>query len=77
MYYENLFNEQYINQKNYQKMQEQQFEIEQQKEIYNMTKALNDFMDSANKIAPQYQQQALETCIATICGRLYGNTEMM
>lgn len=73
MYYQNLFNNQYINQQYYQKLQEQQFQIEQQKEMYNMIKALNDFVDAANKIAPQYQQRAFEACVSTICEKLYGN----
>lgn len=72
MYYQNLFNEQYINQE-LKKMQEQQFHFEQQKEICKMAKSLNDFIDSANKIAPQYQGQALDACIAIIGDKLFGN----
>lgn len=75
MYYQNLFNGQYINQQNYRNVKEQQFQEEQQKEFYNMLKSLNDFMDACNKIAPQYQEQAFNACIAEICGRLYGNNK--
>ena len=49
--------------------------MEQQKEIFNAVKALNDFMDAYNKIAPQYQEQAFNACIAEICGRLYGSNK--
>ncbi len=73
MYYQNLFNEQYINQQNYERMKEQQFQYEQQMEFSKMLKSLNDFIDSTNNIAPQYQQQAFNACIATICSKLYGN----
>lgn len=75
MYYQNLFNEQYINQQNYRNAQEQQFQEEQQKEFYNMLKSLNDFMEACNKIAPQYQEQAFNSCIAEICRRIYGNNK--
>ncbi len=71
MYYQNLFNNQYINLDYYTKLQEQQFQISQQKEIFNMIKALDDFISAANKIAPQYQEQALKECIMYICKRVY------
>ena len=58
MDYQNLFNEQYINQQHYKEIKSKQFSLEQQQEICKMLKALDDFMESASKIAPQYQQQA-------------------
>lgn len=75
MNYQNLFNEQYINQQNYEEIKRKQFYLEQQQEFTKMLKALNDFMDSASKIAPPYQQQAFDACVNTICGRLYGNNK--
>lgn len=75
MNYQNLFNEQYINQQYYEEMKRQQFYSEQQQEFTKMLKALNDFIDSANKIAPQYQQQAFNACVDTICGKLYENNK--
>lgn len=75
MDYQDLFNRQYINQQNYEELKKQQFHMEQQKEIFNAVKALNDFMDACNKIAPQYQEQAFNACIAEICGRLYGSNK--
>ena len=62
MYNENLFNQNYINELLKQRAQiEQQikFEMDQEKEIGNMLKALNDYFDAAQKIAPQYQGQAI------------------
>ena len=75
MYYQNLFNKQYINEQYYEEMKRKQFYSEQQQEFTKMLKALNDFMDSASKIAPQYQQQAFETCVNAICGKLYGKNK--
>jgi len=40
-----------------------------------MLKSLNDFMEACNKIAPQYQEQAFNSCIAEICRRIYGNNK--
>ena len=52
MYNENLFNQNYINELLKQRAQiEQQikFEMDQEKEIGNMLKALNDYFDAAQK----------------------------
>lgn len=75
MDYQNLFNEQYINQQHYEEMKRKQFYSEQQQEFSKMLKALNDFMESAGKIAPQYQQQAFDACVSAICRRVYGNNK--
>ncbi len=75
MDYQNLFNEQYINQQHYEKIKRKQFYSEQQQEFSKMLKALDDFMESAGKIAPQYQQQAFDACISVICKRVYGNNK--
>lgn len=75
MDYQNLFNEQYINQQYYEELKRNQFYSEQQQEFLKMLKALSDFMDSASKIAPQYQQQAFDACVNTICRKLYENTK--
>ncbi len=73
MDYQNLFNEQYINQQHYKEIKSKQFPLEQQQEICKMLKALDDFIESASKIAPQYQQQAFDACISVICKRVYEN----
>lgn len=75
MNYQNLFNKLYINQQYYEELKRNQFYLEQQQEFIKMLKALNDFMDSASKIAPQYQQQAFDACVSAICGKLYGNSK--
>lgn len=75
MNYQNLFNRQYINQQYYEELQRQQFYTEQQQEFAKMLKSLNDFIDSAGKIAPQYQQQAFDACVSTICRRVYDNNK--
>ena len=75
MDYQNLFNEQYINQQHYEEIKSKQFSLEQQQEICKMLKALDDFMESASKIAPRYQQQAFDDCVCLICKRVYGNNK--
>jgi Na+/phosphate symporter len=75
MDYQNLFNEQYINQQHYKEIKSKQFSLEQQQEICKMLKALDDFMESASKIALQYQQQAFDACVSVICKRVYGNNK--
>lgn len=75
MDYQNLFNEEYINHQYYEDMKRQQFYLEQEQEFIKMLKALNDFMESADKIAPQYQQHAFDTCILAICEKLFGNNK--
>ena len=75
MDYQNLFYEQYINQQHYKEINSKQFFLEQQQEICKMLKALDDFMESASKIAPQYQQQAFDACVSVICKRVYGNNK--
>ena len=78
MYYHNIFNPNYINEQNYNQLlmqqrqrEQQQFENEQMNEIAKMLKALNDYMDAAQKIAPQYQEQASALSVMEICKRLY------
>lgn len=77
MYNQNLFNKNYINETQYNELLKQkayldkiQFEMDQQKEIGNMLKALNDYFDAAKKIAPQYQQDAFNLCVLEIYRRL-------
>lgn len=78
MYNQDLFNQNYINEAQYNDLLKQkayldkmQFEMDQQKEIGNMLKALNDYFDAAQKIAPQYQQDAFNLCVLEIYRRLY------
>lgn len=79
MYYQNLFNANYINEQQYNELlkqkalieQQEKFEKEQQIEISKMLKALNDFFDASQKIAPQYQNQSFNLCILEIYKRLH------
>lgn len=78
MYNQDLFNQNYINEAQYNDLLKQkayldkmQFEMDQQKEIGNMLKALNDYFDAVQKIAPQYQQDAFNLCVLEIYRRLY------
>ena len=81
MYYQDLFNQNYINKNEYERILLQKAYInqmvrideEQQKEIEKMTKALNDFFDAAEKIIPQYQNKANTMCILEIYKRFYKN----
>lgn len=80
MYYQNLFNQEYINkqycellkQKEQREQREQQekFDREQKLEISKMIKALEDFFEASQKIAPQYESLALSSCIFEISKRL-------
>lgn len=77
MYYQNLFNQEYIN-KQYcellkqkeQREQQEKFDREQKIEISKMIKALEDFFEASQKIAPQYESLALSSCIFEISKRL-------
>lgn len=82
MYYQNLFNQDYINQgkyEQYEKLQRERDYIdglikideEQRKEITKMEKALNEFFDAAEKVIPTYQNQAKEACTKVICTRIF------
>ena len=73
MNYQNLFNEYYINQKYYEEIERSKFSSNQKQEFAKMINELNDFIDSYNKIAPQYQQQAFNACVCLIYEKLYGN----
>lgn len=74
MQFSDLFNQKYFNTEYFAKLQNQQQEIEnfkqeQGKEITNMIHSLNDFMESYDKIAPQYKQIANEAIVWEIFKR--------
>ena len=54
-----IFNQQALAQLQLQQA-EQQRQVEQQKNIYEMVKAIKDYCEAAKKVAPDYQQQAME-----------------
>ncbi len=78
MYNENLFNPNYINKAKYEEALKQKAIIEQQikfeenqmLEIGNMLKAINEYFDAAEKVAPQYQNCAFDLCVLEIFKRL-------
>lgn len=75
MNYKNLFNKDYINQECYEEIEKNQFLLNQNQEFAKMLNSLNDFIDSYNKIAPQYQQQAFSACVCLICEKIYGKAK--
>lgn len=75
MTYRNLFNEQHINQLNYNEIKRKELSPEQQLEFNKMLSSLNDFIEAADKIEPQNQQQAFEACISLICKKLYNSNK--
>lgn len=60
-----LFNPVYLEQ--YQAQMEQNRKWGQNKNIADMVKALSDFLNASEKIDVDYQQQAFEACMSTIC----------
>ena len=64
--YDQMFNQQYVNPEYLRQVQVQQYHAEQQKEIANAVKALQDYFDAAKKIAPEYRQAAFCACAAVI-----------
>lgn len=64
--YDQIFNQQYVNETYLQQLQMQQYHNQQQIEIANAVKALHDYFNAARKIAPEYQQQAFWACATAI-----------
>ncbi len=64
--YSQIFNPQYTNEEYLRQLQWRQRDAEQRQEIVNVVKALHDYFDAARKIAPEYQQMAIDACIAVI-----------
>lgn len=81
MYYSDLFNPNYINREQYNKLLEQksyidkmiEYDRKQKEEIEKMAKALNDYLDAAEKISPQYQTEAFNRCAFEISTRIFKN----
>ena len=44
----------------------QQHQIEQQKNIAEMRKAIRDYCEAARKVSPGYQQMAIDQCLQEI-----------
>ena len=63
--YDQIFNQQYVNQ-NYLQNLQLQHHAEQQYEIAKAVKSLHDYCDAAKKITPEYQQQSFLACATAI-----------
>lgn len=44
----------------------QQYHVEQQKNIFEMRKAIRDYCEAARKVSPDYQQIAIDQCLQEI-----------
>ena len=67
-----LYNPNYINPQAYHDQQiriTQEYERDQQKEILNAHKALNDFLDAVQKVDNQHQEQLFMVCFGEIARR--------
>ena len=69
----NIYNPNYVNPAYLRQleMQRQQIEAqrkhwEQQKKIGDMVKAISDYFKAAREIEPEYQQEAMNACLAEI-----------
>ncbi len=68
LFYNQMFNPQYVNPEYYNQIQQQmqQYQFEQDKEVYNAVKACHDMLEAVKKLDPQHQQQAFNFCLAEI-----------
>lgn len=67
-----LYNPYYINAQAYQNQQiriMQEYERDQQKEIANAHKALQDFLDTVQKVDSNHQEQLFMVCFGEIAKR--------
>ena len=64
MFYNQMFNPQYVNPQYYfQVLQHQKYEQEQNDEINKAVKAIHDLCEASKKIDPSHQQQAFCACL--------------
>lgn len=60
-----IFNPQYLSQFQAQQMEAQR-NLKQQKNISDMVKAISDFCEAARKVDADYQQAAMNACLAEV-----------
>lgn len=60
-----IFNPQYLNQFQAQQIEAQR-NLDQQKNIHDMVKAISDFCNAARKVDADYQKMAMDFCLAEI-----------
>ena len=63
-----FFNTNYINPQEFNRIMQEnyKYEMNQQKEIYDACKALNDFIDSVNKVDQNHKQQLFNNLLIVI-----------
>lgn len=68
LFYNQMFNPQYVNPEYYNQIQQQmqQYQFEQEKEVYNAVKACHDMLEAVKNLDPQHQQQAFNFCLTEI-----------
>ena len=62
----NIYNPTYVNPAYLQQLEAQLKHWEQQKKIGDMVKAISDYFKAARDIEPEYQQEAMNACLAEI-----------
>ena len=65
----NIFNQLYLS-ADYLKQHKLQRHIEQQTNVADMVKTISDFCTATREIDPEYQQEAVQACIAEIVWQL-------
>ena len=64
LFYDQMFNPQYVNQSNYHALMQQRYENEQNEEVAKVVKAFLELCDAASLLDPQHQQIAFQACLA-------------
>lgn len=66
------YNPNCFNPQAYAQMQaQQQYEQEQQKDVYNAIKAYRDFLDAMEKLDPAHKQDVFRGCFVEIAKRMH------
>lgn len=66
----NLFNQNSLSNFDQQRYEAERQHREQQENIRDLVKAVHDFLDAAQKVKPEYQQQAQQAVFAAIFERM-------
>lgn len=67
IFYNQMFNPQYINQENYlQLLKQQQYENEQNEKVARVVKAMHDLCKEVSSMDEYHQQQAFFLCLTEI-----------
>lgn len=63
LFYDRMFNPQYVNPNYYHMLQQQQYECKQQEEIAKVLKAFHNLCEAAGKLDAQHQQITFQACL--------------